>query len=73
VPAKPSALVDTRIIYCGDTLELPDGFVDLIHIDPPFNSNRNYEVFWDKPKGDTHSKTGSRTHEIYGDKTRSAE
>jgi hypothetical protein len=29
VPAKPSALVDTRVIYCGDNLEqlrkLPDG------------------------------------------------
>lgn len=40
----------TNIIYCGDNLrllpELPDGSVDLIYIDPPFNSNRNYEVFW---------------------------
>ena len=48
--AKPSALVDTRVIYCGDNLEqlkkLPDACVDLIYIDPPFNSNRNYEVFW---------------------------
>src|SRR5665811_1974560 len=47
---KPSALVDTRVIYCGDNLEqlakLPDACVDLIYIDPPFNSNRNYEVFW---------------------------
>jgi len=47
---KPSAVVDTRVIYCGDNLEqlrkLPDGCVDLIYIDPPFNSNRNYEVFW---------------------------
>ena len=47
---KPSALVDTRVIYCGDCLEqlqtLPDACVDLIYIDPPFNSNRNYEVFW---------------------------
>jgi len=50
VKAKPSALVDTRVIYCGDNLEqlakLPDACVDLIYIDPPFNSNRNYEVFW---------------------------
>jgi hypothetical protein len=50
VPAKPSALVDTRVIYCGDNLDqlpkLPDGCLDLICIDPPFNSNRNYEVFW---------------------------
>ncbi|MCK4623789.1 MAG: hypothetical protein KAV00_00625 [Phycisphaerae bacterium] len=49
-PGKPSSLVDTRIIYCGDNLEqlkkLPDGCIDLIYIDPPFNSNRNYEVFW---------------------------
>ena len=47
---RPSALVDTRVIYCGDNLEqlgkLPDATVDLIYIDPPFNSNRNYEVFW---------------------------
>ena len=47
---KASALVDTRVIYCGDNYEqlqkLPDGCVDLIYIDPPFNSNRNYEVFW---------------------------
>ena len=49
---KPSALVDTRVIYCGDNLEqlkkFPDGCADLIYIDPPFNSNRNYEVFWSK-------------------------
>ena len=51
---KPSALVDTRVIYCGDNLEqlkkLPDECVDLIYIDPPFNSNRNYEVFWGETK-----------------------
>jgi DNA modification methylase len=48
--AKPSSLLDTRVIYCGDNLEqlakLPDACIDLIYIDPPFNSNRNYEVFW---------------------------
>src|ERR1035438_9491066 len=47
---KPSSLLDTRVVYCGDNLEqlqkLPDACVDLIYIDPPFNSNRNYEVFW---------------------------
>jgi len=51
---KSSALVDTRVIYCGDNLEqlskLPDNCVDLIYIDPPFNSNRNYEVFWGETK-----------------------
>jgi hypothetical protein len=47
-------MADTRVIYCGDNLEqlkkLPEGCVDLIYIDPPFNSNRNYEVFWGETK-----------------------
>jgi len=51
---KPSSFIDTRVIYCGDNLEqlkkLPDACVDLIYIDPPFNSNRNYEVFWGETK-----------------------
>ena len=51
---RPSSLVDNRVIYCGDNLEqlakLPDACVDLIYIDPPFNSNRNYEVFWGETK-----------------------
>ena len=51
---KRSALVDTKVIYCGDNLEqlkrLPDACVDLIYLDPPFNSNRNYEVFWGETK-----------------------
>jgi hypothetical protein len=38
-PAKPSSLLDTRVIYCGDNLEqlakLPDACLDLIYIDPP--------------------------------------
>lgn len=52
--AKPSSLVDTRILYCGDCIEklsaLPDRCIDLVYIDPPFNSNRNYEVFWGEAK-----------------------
>ena len=51
---KASALIDTRVIYCGDNLDqlrkLPEACVDLIYIDPPFNSNRNYEVFWGETK-----------------------
>jgi DNA modification methylase len=57
---KPSALLDTRVVYCGDNLEqlakLPDACVDLIYIDPPFNSNRNYDGgqsgsdFWGETK-----------------------
>ena len=59
--ARPSALVDTRVVYCGDNLEqlkkLPEHCVDLIYIDPPstpnafgVHSNRNYEVFWGETK-----------------------
>ena len=51
---KSAALLETRVIYCGDNLEqlkkLPDACIDLIYIDPPFNSNRNYEVFWGETK-----------------------
>jgi DNA modification methylase len=49
-----------RHLYCGDNLEqlakLPDACVDLIYIDPPFNSSRNYEGgpsgtdFWGETK-----------------------
>jgi 16S rRNA G966 N2-methylase RsmD len=39
---KASALIDTRVIYCGDNLEplrkLPEGCVDLVYIDPPFSA-----------------------------------
>ncbi len=63
---RPSSLLDTRVIYCGlrraqssrDNLEqlkkLPDRCVDLIYIDPPFNSTRTIEkrgeVFWGETK-----------------------
>ena len=51
---RSSPLLDTRIIYCGDCLDqlkqLPDDCIDLCYIDPPFNSNRNYEVFWGETK-----------------------
>jgi DNA modification methylase len=44
------ARVDSEVVYCGDNLDqlakLPDACVDLVYIDPPFNSSRNYEVFW---------------------------
>ena len=43
-------MLQTQLIYCGDNLDqlrhLPDESIHLIYIDPPFNSNRNYEVFW---------------------------
>jgi 16S rRNA G966 N2-methylase RsmD len=54
VPAKPSALADTRVIYCGNNLDqlrkLPKGCIDLIYIDPPFNGNRGCGVFIKRTK-----------------------
>ena len=51
---RSSSLLDTRVVYCGDNLDqlrkLPPACVDLVYIDPPFNSNRNYEVFWGEAK-----------------------
>jgi site-specific DNA-methyltransferase (adenine-specific) len=44
----------TQVIYCGDNLvqlaKIDSASVDLIYIDPPFNSNRNYEIFWGEKK-----------------------
>ncbi|MBS3134202.1 site-specific DNA-methyltransferase [Candidatus Woesearchaeota archaeon] len=43
-------LLNTNIIYCGDCLTIlkgfPDECIDLIYLDPPFFSNRHYEVIW---------------------------
>ena len=48
--------IQTQLIYCGDNLqklrELPDACVNLIYIDPSFNSNRNCEAV----RGDTREK-----------------
>ncbi len=52
---RPSSLLDTRIVYCGDCLDqlakLPDGCVDRPYLWHRFptgdsNSHRNYELFW---------------------------
>jgi DNA modification methylase len=55
----------TSVIYCGDCLDelkrLPDGSIDLVYLDPPFNSNRNYEVFW----GDTREQRAFEANRVY--------
>lgn len=42
--------METGVLYCDDNLarlrELPSESVDLIYLDPPFFSNRIYEVIW---------------------------
>jgi len=69
---KYSSLLDTRAIYCDDNLEqlakLPDACVDLIYIDPPFNSNRNHDGsqsgsdFWGETKEKRACNSALRTH-----------
>ncbi|MCA0290505.1 MAG: restriction endonuclease [Actinobacteria bacterium] len=49
-PAANSAL---NKLYYGDNLQvlresIPDDSVDLVYLDPPFNSNRNYNVIFGK-------------------------
>jgi DNA modification methylase len=45
-----SDLLETGVIYCGENFarltQLPDESVDLVYLDPPFFSNRDYEVIW---------------------------
>jgi DNA modification methylase len=50
VPTARRAALETGVLYCEDNLSrlsrLPDDSVDLIYLDPPFFSNRHYEVIW---------------------------
>jgi site-specific DNA-methyltransferase (adenine-specific) len=46
----------TNVLYYGDNLDilrryLPDAAVDLVYLDPPFNSNRDYNVIFRDESG----------------------
>jgi site-specific DNA-methyltransferase (adenine-specific) len=46
----------TNVLYYGDNLHhlrrsLPDAAVDLVDLDPPFNSNRDYNVIFRDESG----------------------
>jgi site-specific DNA-methyltransferase (adenine-specific) len=48
--------MQTNVLYYGDNLEIlrryiPDASVDLIYLDPPFNSNRDYNVIFRDESG----------------------
>lgn len=47
---EPISFVEARTLYCADNLkqliDFPSECIDLIYLDPPFFSNRNYEVIW---------------------------
>src|SRR5712692_3282246 len=54
---SPPSLID-HTLYYGDNLEilhkyLPDESIDLVYLDPPFNSNRNYNVLFKEGKVDS--------------------
>ena len=44
------SFLETGVLYCEDNLrqlaQFPNECIDLIYLDPPFFSNRNYEVIW---------------------------
>ena len=46
----------SNLLYYGDNLDilrryLPDAAVDLVYLDPPFNSNRDYNVIFRDESG----------------------
>ncbi len=51
--AQSPPQLDTNVLFYGDCLEVmndwPLGFVDLIYLDPPFNSNVNYNILFRPP------------------------
>ena len=46
----PVGYLETSVLYCDDNLhrlaQFPSECIDLIYLDPPFFSNRTYEVIW---------------------------
>src|SRR5215218_6633228 len=46
----PVRYLETGVLHCGDKIDIlgatPSECVDLIYLDPPFFSNRTYEVIW---------------------------
>ena len=53
LPDTAAPAVQAQIIHCGDCLTvlsaMPDACVDLVCIDPPFNSNRSHGSTGDDP------------------------
>ena len=48
--------MNTNVLYYGDNLDIlqkhiPDESVDLVYLDPPFNSKANYNVLFKEPTG----------------------
>lgn len=45
---NPVGYLETSVLYCGDNLhrltQFPSECIDLIYLDPPFFSNKNYDA-----------------------------
>lgn len=57
----------TNVLYYGDNLEIlrryiPDESIDLVYLDPPFNSNANYNILFDE-----HGTKAAAQIEAFGD------
>lgn len=55
--ADEGSMVDKNLLFYGDNLEvlreqIADESVDLVYLDPPFNSNRSYNVLFATRSGD---------------------
>lgn len=52
--------MNTNVVHCGDCKDIlkkiPDNSIDLIYLDPPFFSKKDYENFWIKGRGDHDTK-----------------
>jgi site-specific DNA-methyltransferase (adenine-specific) len=53
---RPMPDLATNVLYYGDNLDilrryLPDAAVDLVYLDPPSNSNRDYNVIFRDESG----------------------
>lgn len=49
--------MQTNVLYYGDNLDIlrkhiPDNSIDLVYLDPPFNSKATYNVLFKEPTGE---------------------
>jgi DNA modification methylase len=54
--SQGGSTIKTNVLYYGDNLDIlrryiPDESVDLVYLDPPFNSDRNYNVIFKDESG----------------------
>ena len=63
--------MDTNVLYYGDNLDIlrkyiPDESVDLVYLDPPFNSNRDYNVIFKDESGQESRRPDPRPSRTHG-------